>query len=187
MPFWILCFLLLTDQLVPTLPFYAGVAPSMALGMIVAAGACIIVLLVCWAIRARALGMSLLDANANGLMLIGTVVVVTILHGAVADQLQALDWSRFAASLIPLVLLLGGALALGHRDTRRVRADRDTGSSPELLGSVRHRSLRCNGIATASRREVSEVDVPVHGDLALRAGIRAGLPLYVRHRGARPA
>jgi heme/copper-type cytochrome/quinol oxidase subunit 4 len=113
LPFWILCSLLLMDQLVPTLPFYAGVAPSMALGMSVAAGACIIALLACWAIRARAIGVSLLDANANGLMLIGTVVVVTILHGAVADQLQNLDWSRFAASLIPLVLLLGGGLALG--------------------------------------------------------------------------
>jgi hypothetical protein len=118
-PFWILCSLLLMDQLLPTVPFYAGVAPSMALGMIVAAGACVIVLLVCWAIQARSAGKRLLDANANGLMLIGTVLIVTILHGAVAAQLQGLDWGRFAASLIPLMLLFGGGLALGTaiRDT----------------------------------------------------------------------
>ena len=112
-PFWILCSLLLTDQLIPSLPFYVGVAPSMALGMIIAAGVCIVALLVCWAIQARASGTGLLDANANGLMLIGTVLIATILHGAVADQLRGLDLGRFVASLIPLILLLGGALALG--------------------------------------------------------------------------
>lgn len=112
-PFWILCSLLLTDQLVPSLPFYVGVAPSMALGMIIAAGVCILILLVCWAIQARAVGTSLLDAKANGLMLIGTVVIATMLHGVVADQLEGLELGRFAASLIPLMLLLGGGLALG--------------------------------------------------------------------------
>lgn len=112
-PFWILCSLLLTDQLLPSLPFYFGVAPSMALGMIIAAGVCIIALLVCWAVQARAVGTGLLDANANGLMLIGTVVIALILHGVVADQLQGLEVGRFVASLIPLLLLLGGGLALG--------------------------------------------------------------------------
>lgn len=112
-PFWIVCSLLITEQLLPTLPFYAGVAPSMAFGMVVAAGACILALLISWAIGARAVGGSLLDANANGLMLIGTVLAVVILHGVVADQLAGLDVGRFAASLAPLILLLGGGLALG--------------------------------------------------------------------------
>jgi hypothetical protein len=113
MPFWILCSLLLTDQLLPSLPFYAGLAPSMALGMIIVAGVCILALLVSWSIQARASGTSLLDANANGLMLIGTVLIATILHGVVADQLEGLEVGRFVASLMPLILLLGGGLALG--------------------------------------------------------------------------
>ncbi|HEV2270396.1 MAG TPA: hypothetical protein VGR92_13125 [Steroidobacteraceae bacterium] len=112
-PLWLLCSLLLTEQLLPSVPFYAGLAPSMALGMVIAAGLCILSLLICWSIQARAIGRSLLDAKANGLMLIGTVVIAAILHGAVADQLQGVDMGRFVASLIPLVLLLGGGLALG--------------------------------------------------------------------------
>lgn len=111
-PFWVLGLLLLTEQLVPSLPFYIGVAPSMALGMIIAAGACIVVVSICWAIQSRALGRGVLDANANGLILIGTVLMVVALHGVVADQMAGLELGRFVASLIPLILLLAGGLAL---------------------------------------------------------------------------
>lgn len=110
--FWVLCLLLVTEQLVPSVPFYAGIAPSMALGMVIAAAVCIVVLSICWAIESRAIGSGVLDANANGLMLIGTVLIVVILHGVVADQMVGLDLGRFIASLIPLVLLLAGGIAL---------------------------------------------------------------------------
>ena len=112
-PTWMLCLLLLTEQLVLPLPFYAGITSSMALGMVLAAGVCILTVVICWAIHSRAIGRSALDANANGLILIGTVLVAVALHGAVADQLAGLDLRRFAASMIPLTLLLGAGLALG--------------------------------------------------------------------------
>jgi hypothetical protein len=112
-PAWILCLVLLTEQLVPSLPYYAGLAPSMALGMVIAAGLCILTLAICWQKHARAIGRNLLDANANGFVLIGTVLVAVVLHGVIADQIAGIDVGRFAASLIPLLLLLGGGIALG--------------------------------------------------------------------------
>lgn len=85
----------------------------MALGMVIAAALCILALSTCWAIQSRKAGSSVLDAKANGFILIGIVLALVVLHGVVADQLAGLDIGRFAASAVPLILLLGGGLALG--------------------------------------------------------------------------
>lgn len=108
----VLCLLVLTVQLLPSIPFYFKVAGSMAVGMTVAAGICIAVMAACWAIGARASRRGLFDAGAGGLVLIATVVLLIVIHGIVADQIQRLETGRFVASLAPLVLLLGAGLAL---------------------------------------------------------------------------
>jgi hypothetical protein len=69
----ILCALVLCVQLVPSLPFYFGLADSMAAGMVVAAAFCILTGATCWAIRAPLRSQGLMDASAGGLVLILTV------------------------------------------------------------------------------------------------------------------
>lgn len=112
LPTLIFCTLLLVTELLPSLPFYFGLVHSMALGTTIAAATCGLVLIAQWAIRSRSVGKRLWDANANGIVLAVTVVILIILHGVIADQIQPLNSVRFVASLIPLVLLLAGGLAL---------------------------------------------------------------------------
>jgi hypothetical protein len=112
LPTVILCALLLSVQLIPPLPQYVGLAPSMAAGMVIASGMCIVILSIFWALSRSNCGEGVLDAGAGGLILILAIVTLVTLHGVVADQIENLDRGRFVASLIPLILLLAGALAV---------------------------------------------------------------------------
>jgi hypothetical protein len=109
----VLCLLLLCVQLLPPLPVYVGLASSMAAGVMLAAAVCIVTVAACWAIQMRAYRQGVLDIGAGGVVLIATVLVLVTLHGIVADQIMGgIAAVRFVASLGPLVLLLGAAVAL---------------------------------------------------------------------------
>lgn len=107
-----LCLILLTAQLLPPIPMYLELVPSMALGTVLAAAGCILLVAVQWVISTRPSRQGLLDVGAGGFLLIVAVLAAVLLHGVVADQFGGIDLGRFAAALIPLVLTLGGALAL---------------------------------------------------------------------------
>lgn len=104
--------MLLMAQLLPPLPAYLGVVPSMALGTMLAAGGCILLVSAEWAIATRPYREGFLDVGAGGFLLIAAVLAAVSLHGIVADRFNGIDFARFSAALIPLVLTLGGALAL---------------------------------------------------------------------------
>lgn len=108
----VLCLMLLVAQLLPPLPAYFGLVPSMALGTMLAASVCILLIAVRWAVSARRFRAGLLDIKAGGFLLIAATLMAVMLHGIIADQFSGVDLARFSAALIPLVLTLGGALAL---------------------------------------------------------------------------
>lgn len=108
----ILCLLVLSVQLLTPLPYYFKLWKSMAPGMVVAAGICIVVMAASWVIATRRWRMGLLDAGGGGLALVGGVLILVIIHGLVADQIQRIETGRFVASLAPLAIMLAGGLAL---------------------------------------------------------------------------
>lgn len=108
----VLCLMLLAAQLLPPLPAYFGLVQSMALGTVLAASLCILLIAVRWAISARRFRAGFLDIGAGSFLLIVAALVAVVLHGIIADQFSGVDFARFSAALIPLVLTLGGALAL---------------------------------------------------------------------------
>ncbi|MBW4052027.1 MAG: hypothetical protein HIU85_11295 [Proteobacteria bacterium] len=108
----ILCLLVLSIQLLPPLPFYFKLVGSMAAGMMIAAATCAVSIAICWVVGTRRSHLGVLDAGGGGPALIGTVLILVIIHGVVADQMERLDAGRFVASLIPLVFLLAAGLSV---------------------------------------------------------------------------
>jgi hypothetical protein len=111
-PTAILAFLILSVQLIPSVPMYLTAVESMALGTMIASGLCIAVVGFYWIMAARRHGKGILHAGAGGSLLIGGVITVIVLHAVVADEIQSVDFGRLLAALIPLILLLGAAVAL---------------------------------------------------------------------------
>ncbi len=106
--------MLLTAQLLPPLPFYLGLAGSMAVGF---TGAATLSLFLCLLndlfTRQFVTGrQATIDVNALGIVL--AFCGFAVIHAMVADAFQSLDASRFAASLVPLSLLLLGGIGLGR-------------------------------------------------------------------------
>jgi hypothetical protein len=106
----------------------------MALGMVMAAAVCLLAVAVHWVLSKRGSGEGLLEAPVGSFLTILTVITIVLLHGVVADQLIGVDGGRFAAALIPLVMLLAGGLALGSA-IRRAR--------PQQVDSVLWTSFWC--------------------------------------------
>ena len=138
LPTAILVLLILTVQLVPSLPAYFGLATSMALGTMMAAGICIALVGFYWALAARREGKGLLHAGAGGYLLAATMTAVILLHAIIADQIQPVDFRRLLASLVPLFLLLGAAIAIagGIRTARESQISTAAGVSFWVLIAV---------------------------------------------------
>lgn len=110
----LLCVLVLTAQFGPTIPVYLGLASSRASGMILAAAIIAFVMALSWCKSARVSKQSILDVRVNGVLLCLMIVIAVVIHGLVANQFQRIDFGRFILSLVPLVFLLVGGVALGN-------------------------------------------------------------------------
>lgn len=109
----VVAILVLSAQLLPSLPFYLGIVGSMALGTTIAAT---IILFFCWMhdLYSRRLWTHPAAIVSPGILLVVLASsAFALLHAAVADFFVAVDISRLIASLLPLALILGGGAALG--------------------------------------------------------------------------
>lgn len=111
-PSAILALLILIVQIVPTIPMYAKMTTSMALGTMIASGLCIGIVGFFWAATSRRQEKGLLHASAGGTLLIAGVITVVLVHAIVADEMLPVDSGRLMAALLPLILLLGAAVAV---------------------------------------------------------------------------
>ncbi|MHB1828459.1 MAG: hypothetical protein ACYCV6_12295 [Steroidobacteraceae bacterium] len=93
---------------------YIHIATTLAVGTLAAGVVALLLLLVNASIMAKRTGqLSLLDARANGVIFIALILAFICAHGIVASRIAPLDYRRFALSLVPLTLLLGGGFAIG--------------------------------------------------------------------------
>jgi hypothetical protein len=114
LPLPVLILLLLSVQLLPPLPLYLEVAPSMAAGTMMAA---LMVLFACllndlFLIVRRSNYVPII--NVHSVAAVFVIATLILAHGIVADWIQPIDFGRFAASMVPLTIVLGAGIALGR-------------------------------------------------------------------------
>lgn len=109
----LLCCVLLCAQLLPPLPQYLGLSPSMALGMTMASGIAILLVGANWAIQKINGRLTNWSISAAPLAAPVVLVCLVVIHGLIAAQMHEFDYARFSAALIPLVFLVGGGFAIG--------------------------------------------------------------------------
>jgi hypothetical protein len=100
---------LLTVEILPSLPRYFGVVPSLALGTAAAAGVVIFAYLVNWtaSFREHVEQHGFVDFTFLACVVIAILIVAP--HAAIADSLQSIDIGQFFFSLGLLTLFLGAA------------------------------------------------------------------------------
>jgi hypothetical protein len=104
--FWLIAFLLVSAQLLPSLPQFVGIASSQALGVSLVA---MMTLAICGMIDLFARRATLCSAcllRPGAIVLAVVIVAFVILHAAIADLTLEIDFGRLAASLAPLVLTI---------------------------------------------------------------------------------
>jgi hypothetical protein len=145
-----LSLLLLSDQLLSPMPQYFGLSSSMALGMTAAA---VIILSLCalnGALTRPAGGFDSYWLDIAWVAAAVVLILLVILQTAIADSLQQIDEMRFAASLIPLFLLLAAGIALAGAFRRASDEEMDSAVHVSFWALVGVIVLRAIGLQPQS-------------------------------------
>jgi hypothetical protein len=144
----IICLLLV--QVLPTLPFYFGLADSMAAGT---AAASVLILFTCWmygAVWAHLPLSRLLTSLILPFLVLVFLVPFILLHAIEASQLQAIDPTRLAQTQLPLALLIVGGITLGGQIVAASDQDMDSAARASFWFLTGFLVLRLFGAEPAS-------------------------------------
>ncbi len=108
----LLSIIVLSTQFLPSLPVYFAIVSSRAGGMIGAACIAMLVMGFSWQQAVPRTKRSLLDHSAKGVIIAFFVILLIVFQGAIVSRLIPLDVYRLGASLIPLLFLISGAIAI---------------------------------------------------------------------------
>lgn len=104
----------LAAQMIPPLPQYLGLATSMTLGTMMAAGGILLVSLLNAVLPRPAAPFRLADMDVTAPAIVLVTSLVIALHGIVADTIQSFpDVLRAVSSVLPFTLLVAGGIVLG--------------------------------------------------------------------------
>jgi hypothetical protein len=103
---WLIGLLLVSAQLLPSLPQFVGIASSQAFGVALVAMLTLVTCVMLDLFTRRTTLCSACLLSPGAIVLAVVIVAGVILHAAIADLTLEIDFERLAASLAPLVLTI---------------------------------------------------------------------------------